>query len=463
MFVLKKALAIFICIVILLSMSACQKINPQVESTMSDDIYQSESLIITESQSETASTDTDKNSTDNEDISSIESNTTKNTDVPHTNVSSNTEESSSENATSSKDEASYDDIVCNKIYSFQQAAFSIKGSNEMLFVKLPQEWSLQKQANGYNILKNSQAIGSVTTSVKTTSNNESTNVFNSTITSNNIAVTHSIERVTTNNSISFNRTFCYSYNDERGNNKKLFITIPYQEVDSSAVFKMITDVKTDIASTNSNLGLLKIEDNRNKILILGNSFIGSSRIGRTLQTMCGDKIYVEAIATGYAHVGTYTKNPTIMQKIRDGNYSVVFICGLYDQEAVNDLADMIKACDDSFTKLAVFPAHNENQEKINHALSLYHDTIFLNWKDEINNLINKGIDVSNFCIPDSHKHSTPLAGYVGAHMIYRAIFNEIPTATQFDDVSQAQISLLGEYTSTGIIKLIENDNSYVIE
>ena len=60
----------------------------------------------------------------------------------------------------------------------------------------------------------------------------------------------------------------------------------------------------------------------------------------------------------------------------------------------------------------------------------------------------KGIDTWDFCIDDQHKHSTPLAGYVGAHMIYRAIFGEIPKKYQsnyFDSASY--YATLGDYVT----------------
>ncbi len=452
---MKKILAIFICTVILFSLSACKKNITNYESTNSSDIYQSESIVETVTDENKYSTDSNSSA-----ISSITDTSSEPTKLPSTD--SNIIDSSTTTNTQSDKNNSYNDIICTTITDFQQVAFSIKDSSTSILLSLPRDWKFEKNNVGYNILKNSVSIGHVTTSIQDSSN-EKVNVFTSQLNTNNINVTHNIDQIVSEQLPSYTRTFCYNYKDENGKNQSIVITIPYQESDSSATYKMITEAKLVKTATSTNLGILKINDNRKRILILGNSFIGSSRIGTILQAMCGNELYVEAIATGYAHVGTYTKNPTVMQKIRDGNYSVVFMCGLYDQEAVNDLADMIKVCEDSNTKLAVFPAHNESQPKIEHAISLYPDTIFLNWKAEIDNLINKGIDVSNFCIPDAHNHSTPLAGYVGAHMIYRAVFNKIPQTTQFAEVSESQIKLLVEYITTGSITLIDNNNAYVID
>ena len=67
-------------------------------------------------------------------------------------------------------------------------------------------------------------------------------------------------------------------------------------------------------------------------------------------------------------------------------------------------------------------------------------------------LLDTGIPWSAFCIDDQHKHSTPLAGYVGAHMIYRSMFSEMPPSigTSVYGYSQAYIeSYLGDYVTMG--------------
>ena len=449
---MKKIIAFIFCIT-LLTLTSCQKLS-DINNSSNNNISTIESSSIVQSQEIISSNE----SNINHDTSST---TQYNSNESTTSIAENTETNNETITQQSNNNDSYENIVCNPIFDFKQVGFSVKNDNTMIFMSLPNDWNLAKIQGGYNITKNSKNIGTVTT-FDTLSEKDAKKEFYNEITTNNVKVSHSIYSLSTTNIPSYTRTLAYSYINTQGNNITIYITTPYQEIDGSAVFKMITDVKTDISSTESKLGTLKIEDNRNKILIMGNSFIGSSSIGSILQTMCGSKIYVDAKARGYAHVGTYTKDPNIMQSIRNGNYSVVFMCGLYDQEAVNDLADMINVCRESNTKLAVFPAHNENQSKIDHAKALYSDTIFLSWKDEINYLISSGIDQSYFCIPDAHKHSTPLAGYVGAHMIYRAIFNEIPPTTYFEQVTEDQINILGNYVTTGTVTLLDDSSTYVI-
>lgn len=452
---MKKILAIFICNVILFSLSACKKNITNYESTNSSDIYQSESIVENVTDENKYSTDSNSST-----ISSITDTSSKPTKLPSTD--SNIIDSSTTTNTQSDKNSSYNDIICTTITDFQQVAFSIKDSSTSILLSLPRDWKFEKNNVGYNILKNSVSIGHVTTSIQDSSN-EKVNAFTSQLNTNNINVTHNIDQIVSEQSPSYTRTFCYNYTDENGRNKNIVITISYQESDSSATYKMITEANLVKTATSTNLGVLQINDNRKRILILGNSFIHTSQIGQILDTMCGNEASVEAHSRGNSHVETYTSDTGLMQKIRGGNYSVVFICGLYNQVSFDALQQMINACKESNTKLAVFPAHNENQQNIERVMSMYPDTVFINWKAEINSLISTGIDVSNFCIPDAHNHSTPLAGYVGAHMIYRAVFNKIPQTTQFAEVSQAQINLLGNYATTGTVVLLDNNSIYELE
>ncbi len=446
---------------LIFSISACKKSNQANESQLSIDTQQDNSSII-ELQPNTSSTITDNSNT-----TSVNSTNSDITSAPqesiNTTVKDNsiTTENNSSVVSDTNEEKSYKDIPCTVIYSFSQVALSIKNSNSMLLITFPKEWKISKKDNTYCITKHNETIGSVTTSAPAATD-KSLNVFTNIITTNDVKITHTINRVASGKE-SYLRTINYNYDDENKINKNITITIPYQEIDSSAVYKMIMETKKSALSTNSNMGVLKINDSRNKVLILGNSFIATSAIGPTLQTMCGNRIVVEAHSRGYANVKTYTDDAYIMQNILDGNYSAVFICGLYNYEAVAELPKMINACTASYTKLAIFPAHNENQGCIDNATSIYGDTLFLDWKSEINNFINIGIHVSEFCIPDAHNHSTPLAGYIGAHMIYRAIFDEIPPQVDFFDVTQSQIKLLGDYATTGSISLIDQSSSYVLE
>ncbi len=450
--VMKKALIVLLCVLIVLPMSACEKSNAELGSALLSDAVGGETSIRAELQSTTSSA-----SAGNSDAASSNNATSAITTERH-----RTEGNATTTKSSHSQESSYDDIICAEILAFQRVGFSIKNSNTMIHLAIPKEWELVKNKAGYTIVKNSQTIGNVTALGSTSSAGESVNVFLGEITVGGIRVTHSIDRVNSDKKPSYTRTLGYHYDDKKGNRNNINITVAYQEIDSSAVVTMMTEAEKSIASTEKNMGALQIRDNRNSILILGNSFVNTSQIGSILQTMCGSGVSVEAHSRGYASVATYTDDAYMMQNIRAGSYSAVFMCGLYSRQDVLELKKIVEACEDSDTKIAVFPAHNENRSCINDAALACPSAVLIDWKAEIDALIDTGVDYSYFCIADTHKHSTPLAGYVGAHMIYRAVFNKIPQTTSFNEVSKSQINLLGEYASVGAVGLAEKDAIYTI-
>ena len=191
--------------------------------------------------------------------------------------------------------------------------------------------------------------------------------------------------------------------------------------------------------------------------------MASSNVGSIFQKMCGTSLSVEAQSRGYARVTTYVQDESVMNQIRSGDYAAVILCGLYDSESLANLEHMVNACASSDTKLAVFPAHNEKRSLIGAVGVMHSSVVLLDWKAEIDSLISSGIDQTHFCIADSHKHSTPLAGYVGAHMIYRAIFGKVPAETLYSEVSRSEIALLGEYTSTGSVSFSKPGSTYPIK
>ena len=137
---------------------------------------------------------------------------------------------------------------------------------------------------------------------------------------------------------------------------------------------------------------------------------------------------------------------------------MVFICGFYDNAEVENLDVIRKTCNRSKTQLVIFPAHNENAGVIAYARETYPSLVCLNWKNEIDLLIKSGVSTRDFCIDDQHQHSTPLAGYVGAHMIYRAIYNELPTRPMRYALVQSEIdSILGNYAYVGSVRNLTDD------
>ncbi len=356
---------------------------------------------------------------------------------------------------------SYEDIVCVETLNYKKVSFSASDSRTAVHVMLPETWVLKSSAKGYDIYRNSKCIGRVSATAPSVTG-KAVNVFDRTATCGDVTIVHKIDRVESNNNVNYTRTLHLAYKDGAGKNRSIIISVPYEELDSAAVAKIIGDTSSSKLATEPNMGLLRVTDGRKKILILGNSFVGTSRVGSILQTMCGTRMNVEAYSRGYANVDTYTEDENVMGSIRAGNYSAVFMCGFYFSDSVTDFGAMVNACQASNTKLAIFPAHNEGSTLVNHAYDMYSGVALLDWKSEINHLINGGVSYNDFCMADTHKHSTPLAGYVGAHMIYRAIFNEIPTTTQFSDVSSSEIAKLGSYVSSGTIVFADKSSTYIL-
>lgn len=364
------------------------------------------------------------------------------------------------------EELSYLDVDCISYSDFNNTHFLTINNNENLkmrfTISLPDEWDITEGKSGYKIFRNSKEIGSITSDIDKKKLNETKNVLHNTGTYGNLDVTHRIDSLGTGKKTTFLRTLGFFYNGADDYNHGVAITVDYSEIDALSVSKIISDASLSVTANDANIGAMKINDNRNSVLILGNSFVGTSEIGYTLQQMCNYDLIVAAISRGYAKVNQYANDPYIISEIQSGKYSAVFMCGFYIGEDVPCFEVIKNACDTSNTQLAIFPAHNENRTLITKAIVSYPGVKVLDWKGEIEELINSGLNVTDFCIMDDHLHSNALAGYVGAHMIYRAIFGEVPKQTNYYNVSSLDINLLGNYSSTGKVSHLANSNVYIL-
>ena len=63
------------------------------------------------------------------------------------------------------------------------------------------------------------------------------------------------------------------------------------------------------------------------------------------------------------------------------------------------------------------------------------------------------------------ENSTPLAGFVGAHMIYRAIYDKMPKSEgiTYTNVTAAQINRLGKYTTKCSKALVDTNKLYCFD
>ena len=193
------------------------------------------------------------------------------------------------------------------------------------------------------------------------------------------------------------------------------------------------------------------------MLILGNSFVASSNIGNILGEICTpDQInYIDAVSLPNVSIKDYAGSATFIARIESGTYGMLFMCGLFSNDDVTGLEKIYEACQKSGTVLVLFPAHNEDRKRINAAQEKYPELVTVDWKEEIEQLIYSGVNKWDVCMNDGPEHSTALAGYVGASMIYRALFGELPqkpVTQQVSGITQAYVKTkLGEYLKTGKI------------
>ena len=149
------------------------------------------------------------------------------------------------------------------------------------------------------------------------------------------------------------------------------------------------------------------------------------------------------------------------------HYGVTVPLFVDNAESVTNLEHMINACASSNTKLAIFPAHNESDVMIDQARGAYPDLFCINWKREVDQLINEGRSRWDFCVDDGHMHSTPLAGYVAAMMIWRAIYGEMPdvklTKTSAVLNQEWADSILGEYLESPTFELMDPSKILFLE
>lgn len=362
-----------------------------------------------------------------------------------------------DNTETSSVSSDYRNIECDKYENYEYEYFSDKKDSNILRINVPKKWNFEKTEQGYNIVEFSEIIGNIIICDKFSPESNFEFVTGNEIDAVDVFVTHNIYKIVEGDETSYRHIFIYEYED-LDSSKNLVINMPYKKVSIDTASKMMNYTQIEEVYRDNYLGIMRIKDNRKKVLILGNSFISSSSIGQTLQEMCGSSITVDAYSKGYAQVYTYTNIPDIMSRIKNAEYSAVFMCGFYSTDNVDAFKTIVDSCVASKTMLAIFPAHNENRNTIDKAASTYSYPVLIDWKEEINMLYKTGIDYYDFCIDDAHKHSTDLAGFVGAHMIYRAIFGKIPNPQYtYSQVLSSDIDKLGSYVYTGNISPISQD------
>lgn len=247
----------------------------------------------------------------------------------------------------------------------------------------------------------------------------------------------------------------------------LYLNVEPEELDEDAC----THILWEIGICPTITPLPSRADEPLSILIYGNSFVRTSEIGTQLKNMIaesGEECSVDAISISSATLEALVYNQANAQyirNIREGKYNIVFQCGFYYDNNLDDFRTLSAICAESGTRLIIFPAYNEREPVLKKAFAAFPEVRVLNWRQEIYGLIDTGISKWDFCINDAFLHSKPIAGYVGAHMIYRMIFGKLPLAVEAErPLKMTYIkSLLHDYPETGIVPGMKQTDFLLID
>ncbi|MBQ8212418.1 MAG: hypothetical protein IJX39_04825 [Clostridia bacterium] len=353
-----------------------------------------------------------------------------------------------------------DDLpVIRNIGHFDYACFADEASNTTLRLKLPKDWSYTASSGSYSVSKEGITVGSVSTGKPADANMTGVK----TMTGDAITVEILTGMLTREDTTEPYYQILFSF-DENGTARCITLEVKQSEMDA-VMIKWCSQPELLTVKGYNDIPVMPLSQGNGstRILMLGNSFLYDrySNIKAILQELIDaseKECTVVRGAFGYASVESFATSaensyPTIRSDIAAGRFSVVFLCGLYNSADLACVQTMIDLCADSGTRLVLLPAHNESATQIANAADTYPNTPILNWKEEIDALIDNGVAKADFVNNDTHGHSTALAGYVGAHMIYRSLFGEIPPDLPSDceAISQSTVnSLLGTYAKEGI-------------
>ena len=352
-----------------------------------------------------------------------------------------------------EEDGEYLKIIKALASSYKYSYLGTKETSGTVYLRHPAEWSFVKREDGgFDLMRDGRVIGKAVLGKM----DDGWKVVSSRTNDGHLKVTEYIEKQGGGITLFFRYRYEYIFTEEN-EEKVITIVIDLSQVSSVCAKRLLRESTLQASKTEESYGILSSLKDK-KILIAGNSFVGTSKIGYTLADLVegsGKELSVYHWSTGYAHIDTYLNNNEFMGYVKNGTYDAIFICGLYSAEQIEHLGTLKKECDRSGTQLIVLPAHNEHQPTIKEARDKFPELVFIDWKAEITALIDSGISKWDMCINDAHLHSTPLAGYVGAHMIYRAIFGECPTAYPTTYLTKAEADKLGRYHTDPVIEIVD--------
>ncbi len=334
----------------------------------------------------------------------------------------------------------YKSFICrsSKKLKWKQVRFTNDVDVTLQF-EIPSDWQITKSANGFNISRNENIIGTLsqTKPAEPTAYYELKMDYVQNVS---IFRLYQANWYHTDAEDTMARVFEFVTNQGE-KTIQMYLSVNYIELDENAKTYLENSALTVPKEKEYEPFPNLTESNGSKkLLLLGNSFINSSRVNMFLRDMLKESEYeLVTVARGNAQVYTFSTDITICEQIRSGEYSYVFVSCFYTEDSIPAVKVLLDCANESNTKLVVFPAHNEGDHVFTAAINMYEGLILLNWKSEIDSLIDSGIDMWTFCVDDNYQHSTVYAGYVGAHMIYRKVFNKVPPKLTNAPLTQAQV------------------------
>ena len=376
-----------------------------------------------------------------------------------------TPETPEESTPEENEDLAYLDIPIKKPRGYMSREYALKSSSFYLKLKFYLEWDrLDDGEGGCSIWRGDEEIGHIIAGEaediaewKTVYQKDSAPAI--------LNVTEYLERCGTGETLRFRHRFCYRY-VECGEERLITLTLNYGEADTYVQNQLRDSVVFVEYQTDPMYGALSHLQDK-PIIVLGNSFIASSRIDyiyNEIAEKSGKTPAMDAQARGYASISTYADDSALLKRIANGEWGAVFLCGFYGRDETS--VGIIKnACNQSGTQLIIFPAHNESDAMLNVSMAPHPELVKINWKREIDLLIGEGRSKWDFCIDDAHSHSTELAGYVGAMMIWRAIWGEMPNVTLTSGVIDQEWAdaILGDYLESPSFALADSSKITFLE
>ncbi len=236
------------------------------------------------------------------------------------------------------------------------------------------------------------------------------------------------------------------YGKNNGADFTLNLRVLYGELDHDAEEVIFAGIHKTKEKVDLPIQSLEESNGAKKILIVGDEAMAASRIADFLgDLLAGSGYTAELVPLGEAGIKNVTFQGELVQKLLSKDYAYFFLAGLYDDVDISSLSNVLTLCTRSQTKAALFPSYGENRQAIDAAKTVYEGERILDWKAELEELVARGIPESAF--RQENGNSTLLAGYVGAHMIYRNLFQAAPPALRNAPLSMEEITAtLGDYS-----------------